>query len=1011
MIHLLDIDSVTKNLEKIEEHLIFDKPNEFHTEGLFSEKVFGVIGSSERKTSFSYIDLHAKVIHPTALELILRLDRKINLFISAEKTFSVDSKGALVEDENGVTGISEFIKMFPKINFRTGTEQRDKFSELLKKEHGNGTLFIDKMIIIPPELRPAYMDEGGEWIIDELNNVYQSLMKRAAQVRSSGGSGALFDLMNFSLQKAVVDHNQYIRTRIEKKDGLIRNQMLGKRVDFSGRAVITPGPGLKLHQVGLPMRMAVSLFEPFVIYHLVNSKAIDRDALETEIKIFTGLDLSTDSIQKVFKSIKNGDDVPENLYQIMFDATESAMRGRVVLVKRDPVLHTESYIAYEPILHRGNTILICTLQVGPHNADFDGDQMAVFHPLSDEAQAEARERMIKIQGGSSSTALAFELSMEMWAGLFLLTKPGKSKASAKAVTDIILETITDPLTPVKYRGVTTTAGRAIFNSCFPPRFPFQDIQVNKKITNGLIKKLLDATNEDYKIARDTVGKLEKVAFKWATIMSPSLTIDTFELPKSVYDIKKKIEKADPEEAEKLISEAWKIVEKHIKDTGFGDLVESGAAKGKSQVSQILIAKGIIADPMGNVLEPIAGSYTDGLSNTEYFQASSGARKGIADRVLNTADTGYMSRKLAYVLNSLEADKFLRDCKTKGTLTIKLTSALIGRLAGRYIIGKSGKLEEFLIEDHNPGDVIQLRSPIYCKSPKVCFTCYGNLLKRHKSQYIGILASQVIGERGTQMIMKTFHTGGAVELQKRDMVQDISDGDPLANLNKENINQFFKQQERQLINTSPCVITIDLSNYTQSDSIRIEDTKVWVKSLIASVEFEDKIFSVVLDYPVEILIKQLDKKDKESIKISYPENSIVAEVSAEAAEIKGQIQYVERLLGGREVLKDVAHLYKKLISVYSPPLANFDSVHIECLAAQVLRNKGNIQKPARLVAPYDPILVNIKKVVFASGFIQGIAFENIGEAIRTGLISEDEAEPSIIEKIITGEVIEPTKKRP
>lgn len=1010
MIKLLDIASVTKNLDQVSEHLIFDKPNEFHVDGLFSEKIFGVIGSNERKETFAYMNLYAKVIHPTALELILRLDRKINSFISAEKYFSIDSKGTLVEDQNGVTGISEFIKMFPKIKFRTGTDTRQKFADLLKEEYGNGTVFIDRVLILPPELRPAYMDETGEWTVDELNNVYQAMMKRASQVRSSGGSGPLFDLMNFSLQRAVMDHNTYIKTRIEKKDGLIRNQMLGKRVDFSARAVITPGPDLKLHEVGLPFRMAVSLFEPFVIYQLVNSKTVNKDALETEIKIFTGTDLSTDAIQKVFKSIKNADNIPQNLFDIFYTATENAMRGRVVLVKRDPVLHTESYIAYNPILHTGNTVQICTMQVGPHNADFDGDQMAVFHPLSNEAQAEAKERMMKIQSGSSSSALAFEISMEMWAGLYMLTKGFKPKGSPRVVTQDDLDKATDPTIAVKFRGHNTTMGRAIFNSCFPAAFPFQDIQVNKKITNGLIKDFLKMFKEDYETTSKVISRIETAAFKWATIMAPSLTLDTFDLPKSIYDLKKKIAKADPEEAAKLIEQAWKIVEKHLHGTGFGNLVEAGAAKGQSQVSQILIAKGIIADPQGNVLDPIAGSYTDGLTNTEYFNASSGARKGIADRVLNTADTGYMSRKLAYVLNPLEADQYLRDCKTKRTLLVKLTSSLIGRLEGRFIVGKSGKLEEFIPSEYRVGDVINLRSPIYCKSQKVCFTCYGKLLKRHRSPFVGILASQIIGERGTQMIMKTFHTGGAVELQKRNMPQDISDGDPLANLNKDSIKQYFKQVERQLFNTQQCIITIDRTNYTQSDSIRIEDTKVWFKSLIAKVEFEDKVFSMVLDYPIELQIKQLEEMNKEIIKITYPSNSIVIEVSAEAAEIKGQIQYVERLLGGREVLKDVPHLFKKLISVYSPPLASFDSVHAECLVSQVLRNKGNIQILARMKEPYDPILVNIKKVVFAGGFIQGIAFENIGEAIRTGLIAKEEIEPSILEKIVTGEVVEPKKRR-
>jgi len=779
MLRLLNTDSYVKGLTPVTSMTYTTKAGEFHEDGLFSEKIFGPDGSLERRQTFSYIELRSKVVHPAALRIILQLDRRVEKFLSTEDSFILNKGRLEVVETGGVTGINEFIKLFPRIKWRGETDTREKLIKFIENEKKKKTLFIDKIPVIPPDLRPAVLGEDGNWMIDALNDVYISIMRRAAQVRSSG-SGPLYDLLNYALQNAVMDHDNYIRTRINKKQGLIRSQMLGKRVDFSGRAVITPSPKINLNELGVPLRLAVGLFEPFILHRLLYSGKVNRETLATLVEEFTGLELSVDGIKRVLKAIKENDKIPEDLYELFFEATDAAMAGRVVVLKRDPVLHTQSYMAYFPVLHSGNTLEMSTLQVGAHNADFDGDQMAVFHPLTDEAQREAKERMTRLTSGTSSSQLVFELSKEMWAGLYIITKDKKSSKPAKAVSDEDLENITDPYIPVKYRGKTTTAGKAIFNSCFPKGMSFQTGIASKKLTGSLIQLAFKKYGEPATIK--IANKLKHVAFKWATITAPSMTLDTFQLPKSVYVIKEKIKTATPEEAQDLIDKAQKIVEKELKDTGFGDLVESGSAKGWGQPMQILVAKGVIADPDGNVLDPVAGSFADGLSNVDFFKASQGARKGIIDRVINTADTGYMARRLAYFLNTVEVDRTLRDCKTTRTLDFLLTEDLIDRFTGRFVI-KNGKLMPFEQAKLKLGDIVHLRSPVFCRSPKICHTCYGRLIERHRTPYVGILASQIIGERGTQLIMKTFHTGGAVTLIKRDMLSDIINNDPLSGLKK------------------------------------------------------------------------------------------------------------------------------------------------------------------------------------------------------------------------------------
>jgi DNA-directed RNA polymerase beta' subunit len=999
MIYFLDVNKFARKLTPVTTSEFFTRSGEFHPNGLFSEDIFGPIESHERKMTYSYINLNVKVIHPSALKLLEQIDRRVTKFISTETSFTLDENNKLQIDENGVTGISEFIKLFPKIEFRDNTNQVKKYTEKLKESYKEGSLFIDKLPVIPVEQRSIYQDNDGNWIYDRLNEYYLSIIRKSFLVKSTQ-SGPLFDLLNYEVQKAVIEHDSYIRSLIQKKRGIIRSQLLGKRTDFSGRGVITLSTDLKSDEIGIPLKMAIGLFEPFVIHVLLNSGKVNIKNLETEIKKQTGLELSIDTVKQVIKSIKSGDKVSDELHKIFFDATETAMVGRVVLAKRDPALQQESVQAFKPILINGNTIKISCLVVVGFNADFDGDQMAIFHPVTNEAQEDARTKMMKVKTGISSTSTNIKITKEMCVGLYAITKDIKRTTSPVAVTKEDLENATDPYIPVKFRGINTTMGKAIFNNCFPSDFPFYNGLVTGKYVNNLVIEILEKYDEKKTI--DIFYKLQTIGFKFATIIAPSFILDDMELPEEILLLKEKLDEASTEEADVLLKKMEDILIKHLKGTGLYDLIESGAAKGWGQPRQLLIAKGIVADPSGNILEPIKSSFSDGLTNEEYFKATSGSRSGIIDRVLNTATTGYMSRKLAFVLNSIEIDRHLKDCKTERTLILKLTKDMISRLTGRYII-KNKKLEIFDPKDYKTGDVINLRSPIYCQSPKLCHICYGKLLEKHKSPYAGVLAAQVIGEIGTQLIMKTFHTGGAVELDNKDMMNDILDNDPLINLTKSSLKEYVRQDENQLTVMKPCILTINLLDY-EKDDIQINDDNIWVKSLVSKVEFEDKIFDIILDYSVELQIENIEIVKKEYIKLKYEKGSIILEASIEAQEMKKQINYVERLLGGKEIYKGVTHLLSKLYSVYGPK-SNMDLVHLEVLLSQCLRDKQNVSLPARLGKTWDPIMINIKKIVFNTSFLQGLAFENIGEAIKMGLVSEEVPETSIIEKILTGTLTE------
>ena len=774
----LDLNDFIRNLKPVTSTLIHTRTEDFHPDGLFSERIFGVENSLARKKTFSYIDLNAYVIHPTAFKIITgRLDRRIEKLFSTESKFKIEKDGSLVEDDNGITGISSFIEFFPKIIIRGESEDRDKFINVLKESYKNNTIFINKIPVIPPEQRPIYKDEDGRYTQDKINEFYLTILRKAVQIKSFGSKGTMYDLMNWSLQKSVNDLDEYIKTKVGKKSGLIRSQLLGKRVDFSGRAVIIGSPILKADQIGIPFRLALSLFEPFIIHVLLYSGKIDKTELEKEVKNFTQLELSINSITIVLKSLKGDDTVPEKLYELFFNAVVLASTDRVVLAKRDPVLHAESVRAFYPVIVRGSSIQISSLVVGGFNADFDGDQMAIFHPLTNEAQEEAKKRMIMARSSSSSTNITFEISKEMCVGLYLLTKDYKKEfKSPIRVTKEDLEHSVNPYIPVIYKNETTTMGKAIFNNCLPKDFRFVNDLVTKKVANKLIFEVIDKYGDE--TGREVANNLKNVGFKFATLMAPSLNLDEITIPPEIYELKKNLDKASTEEAIELIDKMKKIMIQHLKDTGMYNLVESGSTKGWDQPIQILVAKGVMVDPTGKILPPIKGSLSDGLTSTEYFSAAGGSRAGIIDRVINTSSTGYTARKLAFFLNSVELDWMLKDCGTKLTLDIKLDSDIINRLKGRFVV-RRGKLEEFNPANFKVGDLIHLRSPIFCKSLKICHTCYGNLLKIHKSPYVGIISAGTIGERGTQLIMRSFHST-AIKVINRDILKDIFENEPLSN---------------------------------------------------------------------------------------------------------------------------------------------------------------------------------------------------------------------------------------
>jgi DNA-directed RNA polymerase beta' subunit len=376
MINLLNMEEFSKEIMPVTATEFFQKTGEFHPEGLFSEYIFGPVESKERKTKYSYINLNTKVIHPSIIKLLYQLNRKILKLLSTESSFILDKEGNLIEDnENGtITGLQQFIDIFDKIKFRGGTDKRDKFILKLKQTFKENTIFIDKVPVIPPSYRDIYKDENNTWIYDELNNFYINILRKTFHIKGLS-SGPLFDLMNYEIQKSVIEHDDFIRNKIQKKSGLIRSQLLGKRTDFSGRAVITPEKSLKSDEIGVPIRMAVILFEPFLIHKILYTKNPYVNIIKNEIKNILQLELNIESLKSLFKYIKSDGKISENLENILMELCEAVSYDRVLIAKRDPALHAESIRGYKPVIFKGDTIRLNVLSTGIHGADFDGDSV------------------------------------------------------------------------------------------------------------------------------------------------------------------------------------------------------------------------------------------------------------------------------------------------------------------------------------------------------------------------------------------------------------------------------------------------------------------------------------------------------------------------------------------------------------------------------------------------------------------------------------------------------------
>jgi DNA-directed RNA polymerase subunit beta' len=699
-------------------------------------------------------------------------------------------------------------------------------------------MVLDCVPVIPPDLRPMVQLDGGRFATSDLNDLYRRVINRNNRLKRLLDLGAPEIIVNNEkrmLQEAVdalFDNGRRGRPvtgpgnrplkslsdMLKGKQGRFRQNLLGKRVDYSGRSVIVVGPQLKLHQCGLPKAMALELFKPFVMKRLVDlNHAQNIKSAKRQVERATG-GLSR--------------------YAVVWDVLEEVIAEHPVLLNRAPTLHRLGIQAFEPQLVEGKAIQIHPLVCTAFNADFDGDQMAVHLPLSAEAQAEARILML-----SSNNILSpahgrpiTSPTQDMVLGVYFLTASREDKVGEGRVFSSVAEAVMafdqrqlDLQAPITLRladvvpprswsapegwepgrpfTLQTTLGRALLNEALPEDYPFVDKPVDKKELSLIVNDLAERYPKVQVAA--TLDALKSLGFHWATRSGVTISIEDVVTPTAKQDILERHEAraekvqsqyergliTDDERRQELINiwtEATNEVAKAMEDAfprtnPVYMMVHSGARGNWMQVRQIAGMRGLVANPKGEIIpRPIKTNFREGLTVLEYFISTHGARKGLADTALRTADSGYLTRRLVDV----SQDVIIReeDCGTERGLVMPIarenadgalvrldnidTSVFSRNLAedvevGGETLGKAGNdVGDVLIDTLIARGVpqVRVRSVLTCESKVgTCASCYGRSLATGKivdvGEAVGIIAAQSIGEPGTQLTMRTFHTGG------------------------------------------------------------------------------------------------------------------------------------------------------------------------------------------------------------------------------------------------------------
>ncbi|MFA6082066.1 MAG: DNA-directed RNA polymerase subunit beta' [Patescibacteria group bacterium] len=706
----------------------------------------------------------------------------------------------------------------------TGTAKRKMVKRLkllidLREAGISPTWLVQTRIpVIPPDLRPMVQLDGGRFAASDLNDLYRRVLNRNNRLKkllSQGAPEVIARNEKRMLQEAVdalIDNNarrgkavasvgskrklRSLSDLLRGKQGRFRQNLLGKRVDYSGRSVIVVGPNLKLNECGLPKMMALELFKPFIIGRLISDGYVHN-------------------VKNATRLIEQGD-------SFVWDILEEITSQHYVLLNRAPTLHRLGIQAFKPILIEGKAIQIHPLVCSAFNADFDGDQMAVHIPLSAQAQAEAGSIMVSSHNllKPSSGEPIVTPSLDMVLGCFYITtikegKRGEGKifSSRDEARMAFYHQVIDINSKIKVKIddeiIETCIGRIIFNDILPTNLAFKNEVMDKRALRKVVKEVFEKCGTD-----ETAGFVDRVkslGFKHSTLSGMTFSMSDVQVPANKGEIIKTAENnveliekqfnrglITEQERYQSVVQLWLDVVAEIqkemlsqfdKNSPIYAMITSGARGSNTQLTQMAGMKGLVVNPSGDIIElPMISNFKEGLSVFEYFNSSHGSRKGRADTALRTSEAGYLTRRLVDVSQDIIITA--EDCQTEEGMEISLSYSTdfgVGAkeaIIGRVLAKNAGKIKRNTLITESVYDQlveagvesVTIRTLLHCQADfGVCQLCYGENLATgkmvEKGQVIGIMAAQAIGEPGTQLTMRNFHMGGVAS------AADITSGLP------------------------------------------------------------------------------------------------------------------------------------------------------------------------------------------------------------------------------------------
>lgn len=901
-------------------------------------------------------------------------------------------------------------------------------------------MFLTMIPILPPDLRPMVQLDGGRYASSDLNDLYRRVINRNNRLKYLLDISApdvivrnekrmlqesVDALIDNNMRKGTMTHSTTGGRRLLKsladmlkgKQGRFRQNLLGKRVDYSGRSVIVVGATLKLNQCGLPKQMALELFKPFVI-----QKILDRELAYNVRGAARLIDQEIDEVWAIL---------------------EEAVKDKVVMLNRAPTLHRMGIQAFYPVLIDGEAIQLHPLVCTAFNADFDGDQMAVHLALSKEAQKECRELMLASKNflKPATGSPIVTPSQEMILGCYYLTGQEEGKAKILKVFSSENEAslayehgVVGLRELVKIRRgetiIETTVGRTIFNKGLPKGHKY----INERMDSRKIERLLSDFIETYTEAEveEMLDSIKNLGFEYATKSSVSWGMDDLVVPKEKKGL---IEAADKEiviidshwrkgllskdERTSKVIEIWQRVKSEIevlvpkslpKNGSVFSIIDSGSRGSWSQPVQMAGMKGLVINPAGRIIElPVKSSFKEGFDVLEYFSSTHGARKGTADTALRTSTAGYLTRRLIDVSHDILVLEV--DCKDKEGLVVKkkeaeeLGQSLVlkigGRVAAKDIKGyvKKGEIIDKqmarkIADDDSIKEII-VRSPITCKAlAGICQKCYGWDLGRNDFAGLGfaagIVAAQSIGEPGTQLTMRTFHTGGVAG------GGDITQGLP-------RVEEIF------------------------------EGRVPGGKAIISDVE--GVVSNITSDNLIVVKPKATAEKKKEDVEYQIPAKRALWVKKGDVVQ-KGQ-QLCEGSLDLKELFLAVGedatkrYVVKEIQRIYSSQGASIHDKHIEVITRQMfsrvkIRDRGDsifsegeviekgrlnktnadLKKASKKLATAESILLGISKVaVTTDSFLSAASFQETSRVlIKAALEGREDKLKGLKENVILGKLI-------